>query len=85
MLEEIEKYAKEEKVPIMMKDGIEYLCNYIKQDVIDIILFYVNLLKRYKIKGDLINSDEFINENKNAFCHLNCNLRLIQCSQGKWG
>ena len=29
-LEEIEKYAKINNVPIMMKDGIEYLTNYIK-------------------------------------------------------
>ena len=42
-----------------------YLCNYIKQDVIDIILFYVNLLKHYKIKGVLINDNEFINKYKN--------------------
>ena len=38
MLEEIEKYAKEEKVPIMMSDGIEYLCNYIKENKIKKIL-----------------------------------------------
>ena len=43
-----------------------YLCNYDKQDIIDIILFYVNLLKKYKIKGILINDDEFINKNKNV-------------------
>ena len=43
-----------------------YLCNYVKQDIIDIILFYVNLLKRYKIKGTLINNEEFINNNKNT-------------------
>ena len=38
MLEEIEMYAKVEKVPIMMKDGIEYLCNYIKENNIRRIL-----------------------------------------------
>ena len=43
-----------------------YLSNYVKQDIIDIILFYVNLLKRYKIKGILINEDKFINEYKNT-------------------
>ena len=32
MLEEIELYAKLERVPIMMIDGIEYLCNYIKEN-----------------------------------------------------
>ena len=43
-----------------------YLCNYVKQDLIDIILFYVNLLKRYKIKGELINSEEFLNQYKST-------------------
>ena len=43
-----------------------YLCNYVKQDIIDIILFYVNLLKHYKIKGILINEDKFINNYKNT-------------------
>lgn len=38
MLEEIERYAKEERIPIMMKDGIEYLCNYIKEHNIKNIL-----------------------------------------------
>ena len=38
MLEEIEIYAKENRVPIMMKDGIEYLCNYIKENNIKSIL-----------------------------------------------
>jgi len=27
MLEEIEMYAKERNVPIMLQDGIDYLCN----------------------------------------------------------
>ena len=38
MLKEIEKYAKEHKVPIMLKDGIEYLCNYIQENHIQNIL-----------------------------------------------
>ena len=38
MLLEIEEYAKENRVPIMMKDGIEYLCNYIKNNNIKRIL-----------------------------------------------
>ena len=28
-LEELEKYARENNVPIMQKDGIEFLTNYI--------------------------------------------------------
>ena len=34
----IEEYAKETYVPIMLKDGIEYLCNYIKENNIKNIL-----------------------------------------------
>ena len=38
MLEEIELYAKLERVPIMLPDGIEYLCNFIKKNKIKRIL-----------------------------------------------
>ncbi|MDY4996955.1 MAG: O-methyltransferase [Bacilli bacterium] len=38
MLKEIEEYAKEKNVPIMLKDGIEYLCNYIEKNQIKNIL-----------------------------------------------
>ena len=38
MIEELEKYAKENRIPIMQKDGIEYLCNYIKNNNIKKIL-----------------------------------------------
>ena len=37
-MEELEKYAKENKIPIMQKDGILYLCNYIKENNIKNIL-----------------------------------------------
>ena len=38
MIKDIEKYAKENNVPIMLPDGIEYLCNYIKENNIKNIL-----------------------------------------------
>ena len=38
MIENIEKYAKENRIPIMLPDGIEYLCNYIKENNIKKIL-----------------------------------------------
>ena len=38
MIEEIEKYAKINKVPIMLPDGIDYLCNFIKENNIKNIL-----------------------------------------------
>lgn len=37
-MEELEKYAKENKIPIMQKDGILYLTNYIKENNIKNIL-----------------------------------------------
>ncbi len=38
MLSEIEEYAEINKVPIMLPDGIDYLCNYIKEHNIKNIL-----------------------------------------------
>lgn len=38
MYKEMEDYAKANGVPIMMKDGIEYLCDYIKNNNIKSIL-----------------------------------------------
>ena len=37
-LEELEKYALENNVPIMQKDGIDFLTNYIKENNIKSIL-----------------------------------------------
>ena len=37
-----EEDAKEKRVPIMMKDGIEFLCNYIKEHKIKRILITDN-------------------------------------------
>lgn len=38
MISEIEEYAKDNNVPIMMKDGITYLCDYIKNNNVKTIL-----------------------------------------------
>ena len=38
MLEQLEQYAKENNVPIMQSDGIDYLCDYIKEHSIKRIL-----------------------------------------------
>lgn len=37
-LRELEEYAKENHVPIMLKEGIEFLCNYIKENNINTVL-----------------------------------------------
>jgi len=56
MLEEIERYAKEENVPIMMKDGIEYLCNYIKENNIKRILEIGSAIGYSSIKMALVDN-----------------------------
>jgi len=38
MISEIEEYARDNNVPIMMKDGITYLCDYIKNNNVKTIL-----------------------------------------------
>ena len=57
MLEEIERYAKEEKVPIMMKDGIEYLCDFIKKNKIKRILEIGSAIGYSSIKMALVSED----------------------------
>ena len=38
MISEIEEYARDNNVPIMMKDGITYVCDYIKNNNVKTIL-----------------------------------------------
>ncbi len=38
MFLDLEEYAKKENVPIMLPDGIDYLCNYIKENNIKSVL-----------------------------------------------
>ena len=57
MLNEIEIYAKENRVPIMMKDGIEYLCNYIKENNIKNILEIGSAIGYSAIKMALVSPD----------------------------
>ena len=57
MLEEIEKYAYEERVPIMMRDGIEYLCNFIKENNIKRILEIGSAIGYSSIKMALVDDD----------------------------
>jgi len=57
MLEQIEIYAKENNVPIMLKDGIEYLCNYIKENNIKSILEVGSAIGYSSIKMALVSSN----------------------------
>lgn len=56
-LSKIEEYAKEKRVPIMMKDGIEFLCNYIKEHKIKRVLEIGSAIGYSAIKMALVDKD----------------------------
>ena len=60
MLRELEVYASENRVPIMMSDGIDYLCNYIKDNNIKRILEVGSAIGYSAIRMALVNDDIFI-------------------------
>ncbi len=57
MIEKIEEYAKKNNIPIMQKDGIEFLCNYIKDNNITNILEIGTAIGYSAIKMCLTSSD----------------------------
>ena len=57
-------FLTENKYDISEYDYKIYLCDYNRQEIIDIVLFYTNLLKHFKIKGIQINTNEFISNNQ---------------------
>lgn len=57
LLLEIEKYAKEERVPIMLPDGINFLCNYIKENKIKRILEIGSAIGYSAIRMALVDKD----------------------------
>lgn len=54
---ELEEYAKEHNIPIMMKDGIEFLCKYIKENNVKNILEIGSAIGYSAIKMSLINKN----------------------------
>ena len=56
-LEEIERYAEVNNVPIMQKDGIEFLCDYIKKNNIKNILEIGSAIGYSAIKMALVDND----------------------------
>jgi len=56
-IEELEEYAKENNIPIMQKDGIEFLTNYIKENNIKNILEIGSAIGYSAIKMALVNDD----------------------------
>ena len=57
MIENIEKYARDNNVPIMLPDGIEYLCRIIKENNIKSILEIGTAIGYSAIKMALVNSN----------------------------
>lgn len=57
MLKEIEDYAKLNNVPIMLPDGINYLCNYIKEHNIKSILEIGSAIGYSAIRMALVDKD----------------------------
>ena len=57
MLSEIEKYAKDNRVPIMLSDGIEYLCKIIKENNVKNILEIGSAIGYSAIKMALVSDD----------------------------
>lgn len=57
MFKEIEEYAHRENIPIMLPDGIDYLCNYIKTHNIKRILEIGSAIGYSAIRMASINSD----------------------------
>ena len=60
MINELEQYAKENKVPIMLPDGIDYLCNYIKEHSIKNILEIGSAIGYSAIRMALVADDIYI-------------------------
>ena len=56
-LKELEKYAEENNVPIMQKDGIDFLTNYIKENSIKSILEIGSAIGYSSIKMALVDDD----------------------------
>lgn len=56
-IRELEKYASEHNVPIMMKDGIEFLCDYIKKNNVKNILEIGTAIGYSAIKMALVDKD----------------------------
>lgn len=57
MIEEIERYAKDNRVPIMQKDGIDYLCDFIEKNNIKDILEIGSAIGYSSIRMALVDSN----------------------------
>ena len=60
MIDEIREYARVNNIPIMLEDGIEYLCNYIKSNNIKSILEIGTAIGYSAIMMALVRDDIYI-------------------------
>lgn len=60
MIEEMERYAKEYRIPIMVSDGIEYMLNYIKEHNAKKILEIGTAIGYSAIRMALVSEDIYI-------------------------
>ena len=60
ILESMEEYAKNNNVPIMMKDGIEFLTNYIKENNVKTILEIGSAIGYSAIRMAMIDEDIYV-------------------------
>ena len=57
MIEKLEEYAKDNNVPIMLSDGIEYLCNFILENNVKSILEIGTAIGYSAIRMALVNEE----------------------------
>ena len=77
-LEELEMFAKENNVPIMQKDGIEFLTNYIKENNIKNILEIGSAIGYSAIKMALVDNDIKVTTIERDINRYNLALKNIQ-------
>ena len=60
MITKLEEYAKVNNIPIMQKDGIEFLCNYIRENNVKRILEIGTAIGYSAIKMCLVDNDVYV-------------------------
>ena len=59
-ISEIKEYAKEHSVPIMMDDGIEFICNYIRENNVQTVLEFGTAIGYSAMRFANIRDDIFV-------------------------
>ena len=83
MIDEIREYARVNNIPIMLEDGIEYLCNYIKSNNIKSILEIGTAIGYSAIMMALVRDDIYITtieRDKNRYDEAIKNIKKLNLS-----